>query len=319
MLYLTGFGLELDDLRHAAPVGLPHARSPRVPPHRRRRGHHRPARAGLRQRRRHRPRRGEPARAVRPRRLRPPRVRRVRRRLPRGGGEPRGRVARRAPRPRAARLRLRRQPHHHRRPDRARPTATTSRSASRATAGTSSTSARSRTTSTRIEAGIREGMAEADRPSVVILRSHIGYPSPKYTDTALRARQPARRRRGRGRPRRSSGSRRTSFFVPDDVLAYYREAGARGRAAREDVGATRRGVPRRARPSLAAEYDACLEQRGLAGWEAKLPVVGARREGRHAPRVAARCSARSPTSCPGCSPAAPTSPGTPARCSRAPR
>src|SRR5262245_18267717 len=36
-----------------------------------------------------------------------------------------------------------------------------------------------------IEAGIRAGMAEAERPSIVILRSHIGYPSPKYTDTAF--------------------------------------------------------------------------------------------------------------------------------------
>ena len=35
MLYLTGFGLELDDLRVAPPVGLAHARSPRVPAHRR--------------------------------------------------------------------------------------------------------------------------------------------------------------------------------------------------------------------------------------------------------------------------------------------
>ena len=35
-----------------------------------------------------------------------------------------------------------------------------------------------------LERAIREGMAEADRPSVIVLRSHIGWPSPKYTDTA---------------------------------------------------------------------------------------------------------------------------------------
>src|SRR5207245_5717325 len=35
-----------------------------------------------------------------------------------------------------------------------------------------------------LEAGLREAMAEAERPSLVILRSHIGWPSPKYTDTA---------------------------------------------------------------------------------------------------------------------------------------
>ncbi|HLF40487.1 MAG TPA: transketolase, partial [Acidimicrobiia bacterium] len=34
-----------------------------------------------------------------------------------------------------------------------------------------------------LERGLREAMAEEDRPSLVILRSHIGYPSPKFTDT----------------------------------------------------------------------------------------------------------------------------------------
>src|SRR3954471_10763603 len=35
-----------------------------------------------------------------------------------------------------------------------------------------------------LERAIREGMAEAERPTVIVLRSHIGFPSPKYTDTA---------------------------------------------------------------------------------------------------------------------------------------
>src|SRR6266540_1939294 len=34
-----------------------------------------------------------------------------------------------------------------------------------------------------LEAALREGIAEEDRPTLVILRSHIGYPSPKFTDS----------------------------------------------------------------------------------------------------------------------------------------
>src|SRR2546425_8446415 len=34
-----------------------------------------------------------------------------------------------------------------------------------------------------LEAGLREGMAETARPSMIVLRSHIGWPSPKYTDS----------------------------------------------------------------------------------------------------------------------------------------
>src|SRR5215470_1411983 len=121
-----------------------------------------------------------------------------------------------------------------------------------------------------IEAAIREGMAEADRPSIVILRSHIGYPSPKYTDTAfahgnaLGADEVAATKEILGLP---AGD----FVVPDDVLAYYRAAGTRGVAAREAWEARAAGF-RAGDPALADEYDACLAGRGLPGWEAKLPT-----------------------------------------------
>ena len=124
-------------------------------------------------------------------------------------------------------------------------------------------------------------MAEAERPSIVILRSHIGYPSPKYTDTAyahgnaLGADEVAATKAILGLPH-------DDFYVPDDVLAYYREAGARGRARRGASGSV--AEPRSASASRASarSYDACLEQRGLPGWEAKLPTWDAGRGDRHA-------------------------------------
>jgi transketolase len=61
------------------------------------------------------------------------------------------------------------------------------------------------------------------------------------------------------------------FFVPDDVLAYYREAGARGRPEHE-AWLQRKEAFTSSEGSLADEFDACLMQRGLPGWEAKLPV-----------------------------------------------
>ena len=97
------------------PVGVADTRPSRGPPHRRRRGHHRPARPGLRQRRRHGDRRALPARPLRHGGDRPPHVRDRRRRLLHGGRQPRGGLARRSPRARQADLRLRRQPHHDRR------------------------------------------------------------------------------------------------------------------------------------------------------------------------------------------------------------
>ena len=120
-----------------------------------------------------------------------------------------------------------------------------------------------------LEAGLRVGMAEAERPSVIILRSHIGWPSPKYTDTAHAHGDPL------GPDEVAAvkdilGLPQEDFYVPDDVLAYYREAGRRGSGLREAW--EREHVALRERePGLADEFDACLEGRGLPGWEAKLP------------------------------------------------
>jgi transketolase len=121
-----------------------------------------------------------------------------------------------------------------------------------------------------IEGGIREGMAEAERPSLVILRSHIGWPSPKYTDTAFAHGNALGEDEVRAVKEILGLPPDEHFWVPDDVLAYYRDAGARGAAARTEWEG-RRAAFRTGEATLSDEYDACLEQRGLPGWEAKLP------------------------------------------------
>ena len=120
-----------------------------------------------------------------------------------------------------------------------------------------------------IEAGIRAGIAEAERPSLVILRSHIGWPSPKYTDTA-HAHGDALGPDEIAAVKDILGLPQEDFYVPDDVVDYYRTAGARGHE--QQVEWQREQVALRARePGLADELDACLEGRGLPGWQAKLP------------------------------------------------
>jgi transketolase len=121
-----------------------------------------------------------------------------------------------------------------------------------------------------IEAGLREAMAEEDRPSLVILRSHIGYPSPQWQDTAeahgspLGADEVARVKEILGMPPEET------FWVPDEVATLYAEAGARGGADRR-AWVERMEAFRSAQPELAEEWDACWGGRGRTGWEAKLP------------------------------------------------
>ena len=96
---------------------LPHPRSSRVRPHRRRGGDLRPARPGLRERGGHGARPGHAVGAARPREpgRGPLRLRHRLRRRPHGGRGRRGGQHRRAPEARALRLPLRRQRDHHRR------------------------------------------------------------------------------------------------------------------------------------------------------------------------------------------------------------
>src|SRR5262245_15021265 len=121
-----------------------------------------------------------------------------------------------------------------------------------------------------LEAGIREAMAEDARPSLVILRSHIGWPSPKYTDTAHAHGSPLGDDEVRAVKEILGLDPDATFQAPDDVVAYYREAGTRGAAVRTEWEG-RHEAFRKGEAEMAEAYDACVEQRGLPGWQAKLP------------------------------------------------
>jgi transketolase len=117
-----------------------------------------------------------------------------------------------------------------------------------------------------LEAALRRAGDDEEAPSLLILRSHIGWPSPNFTDTADAHGNPlgddeiAATKEILGLPVDET------FWVPDDVADLYRAAGRRGRDARE------------AWEKRLAEwegdrdvYDACMHGRGLPGWHDALP------------------------------------------------
>ena len=124
-----------------------------------------------------------------------------------------------------------------------------------------------------LEAAIRRGMAETTRPTLIVLRSHIGTPSPKYTDTPDAHGSPfdpdeiAITKQIMGIPGDAS------FWVPDDVAAHMLALGHRG--------AEQRLQWAERRSQWTGDSDvlgACLAGTGLPGWEASLPTweVGAK-------------------------------------------
>jgi len=117
-----------------------------------------------------------------------------------------------------------------------------------------------------LEEAVRRAMAEEDRPSLIILRSHIGWPSPNKTDTAeahgnpLGVEEVALTKARLGLPNED-------FYCPPEVLDWYRGVGLRQRLHRvawDERLAAWKGDR--------ADLDAALESRGITGWAAKLPT-----------------------------------------------
>ena len=117
-----------------------------------------------------------------------------------------------------------------------------------------------------LEEAVRRAMEEQDRPSMIILRSHIGWPSPNKTDTAdahgnpLGVEEVALTKARLGLPNEE-------FYCPPDVLDWYRGVGLRQRLHRV-AWDERLSEWKGDRAAL----DAALEARGLEGWAAKLPT-----------------------------------------------
>ncbi|HUW01070.1 MAG TPA: transketolase [Acidimicrobiales bacterium] len=117
-----------------------------------------------------------------------------------------------------------------------------------------------------IEGGLRRAMEVQDAPSLLVLRSHIAFPSPTLIDTpgahglAFDDATIAEAKQVMGLPDEP-------FFVPDDVLTMYRSAGTRGRDARE---AWEKRFE--AFDGDRAELDACLAQTGRRGWTDAIPT-----------------------------------------------
>ena len=117
-----------------------------------------------------------------------------------------------------------------------------------------------------IEAALLAAVAEDGRPSLVILRSHIAYPSPTKTDDAA-AHGYALKDADITAAKAVMGLPDEPFFVPGDVVDVYRGAGARGRDERE---AWQKRLE--AYDGDRATFDAVLESGGLAGWTDALPT-----------------------------------------------
>ena len=117
-----------------------------------------------------------------------------------------------------------------------------------------------------LEAALNTAKAQTDAPSLLVLRSHIGAPSPDHTDTAgahgnpFSADDVARTKEVMGIPDEP-------FWAPDDLVAAYRHhVGERGRAAHTAWAQASTTA------TASADWQAAWSGTGVDGWDAELPA-----------------------------------------------
>ncbi len=122
-----------------------------------------------------------------------------------------------------------------------------------------------------LSAAIKNAQKETHRPSLIKMRTHIGYGSPNKQDTA------AAHGSALGEPevklvKENFGFDPDKYFVvPDEVLKYYREAGKKGIEKEKDWNELYKNYKEKY-AELANEYELLSSGKLPKGWKEKLPV-----------------------------------------------
>ncbi|HEX7438770.1 MAG TPA: transketolase [Caldimonas sp.] len=124
-----------------------------------------------------------------------------------------------------------------------------------------------------IDAALRAARAETSRPSLVLVRTHLGFGSPEQDSF-----------KAHGSPLGAADVKKTKeklgwpveppFFVPEAALAHFREALTRGAKAEADWNG-RMEAYAHAFPTLARELQGRLHAELPEGWDADIPVFPA--------------------------------------------
>jgi transketolase len=128
-----------------------------------------------------------------------------------------------------------------------------------------------------IEQAIKRAQRKKDQPSMILVRTHIGYGSPlqdsfKAHGSPLGADNAIATKRKLGWPEQPE------FLVPDAALAHFREAEQKGKGA--ETGWKRRwNKYAKAFPELAVELQTSFDGKLPDGWDANIPVFPADAKG----------------------------------------
>jgi len=129
-----------------------------------------------------------------------------------------------------------------------------------------------------LDQAITSAKSETERPSLIIVDSHIGWGAPNKQDTSAAHGEPLGEEEIRLTKQRYGWPPDSKFLVPDEVNEFTKTSIERGRAAEEEWNA-RFEAYRAAHPKLAEEWDLMQRHELPAGWDADIPVFSADEKG----------------------------------------
>jgi len=122
-----------------------------------------------------------------------------------------------------------------------------------------------------IDDALKAAEAESERPSIIMVRTHIADGSPNKHDTAGAHGSPLGEEEVKLSKENLGIPLEPKFYIPDEVLAHFRKAVERGEQA-ETEWRERLNSYRQAFPDLAAEWDLYVRGELPEGWKSKLPM-----------------------------------------------
>jgi transketolase len=123
-----------------------------------------------------------------------------------------------------------------------------------------------------IDAALRAAQAETKKPSILVIRSHIGYGSPKQDDASVHG-EPLGPEATKTTKEKLGWPLEPAFHVPEEARSKFAQAAVRGKelhSAWKDLILTYRNQ----HPELAAGLEDAIQGRLPDGWESQIPVFG---------------------------------------------
>jgi transketolase len=121
-----------------------------------------------------------------------------------------------------------------------------------------------------VAAAIREAQAERRRPSLILVRTHIGFGSPHKQDTFEAHGNPLGEEELKEAKKQLGWESMEKFFLPQDAVDFFRQAVPKGAKAQQEW-QRRFDAYKKAFPSEAAELEQFISGKLPGDWQAELP------------------------------------------------